>query len=62
MDKVLLGQGFDAMILQLLELASNCMKFIPNQRPTMLQVYLTVAAISRIHDQTGDPEIQLQVE
>ncbi|XP_070012384.1 probably inactive leucine-rich repeat receptor-like protein kinase At5g48380 isoform X1 [Nicotiana sylvestris] len=45
-DKVLLGQGFDAMILQLLELASNCMKFIPNQRPTMLQVYLTVAAIS----------------
>nr|XP_033513437.1 probably inactive leucine-rich repeat receptor-like protein kinase At5g48380 [Nicotiana tomentosiformis] len=61
-DKVLLGQGFDAKILQLLELASNCMKFIPNQRPTMLQVYLTVAAISRILDQTEDPEIQLQVE
>ncbi|PHT75116.1 hypothetical protein T459_18638 [Capsicum annuum] len=61
-DKLLLGQGFDDMVMQLLELASNCMKFIPDQRPTMLQVYLTVAAIARVHDQTGNPEIQLHVD
>ncbi|WMV36468.1 hypothetical protein MTR67_029853 [Solanum verrucosum] len=45
-DKLLLGQGFDNMVMQLLELASNCMKFIPDQRPTMQQVYQTVAAIA----------------
>lgn len=58
-DKLLLGQGFDNMVMQLLELASNCMKFIPDQRPTMQQVYQTVAAIARVCDQTGDSEIQL---
>ncbi|XP_015081747.1 probably inactive leucine-rich repeat receptor-like protein kinase At5g48380 [Solanum pennellii] len=58
-DKLLLGQGFDNMVMQLLELASNCMKFIPDQRPTMQQVYQTVTAIARVHDQTGDSEIQL---
>ncbi|KAM3269794.1 hypothetical protein P3S67_029700 [Capsicum chacoense] len=50
------------MVRQLLELASNCMKFIPDQRPTMLQVYLTVAALARVHDLTGNPEIQLHVD
>ncbi|TMW88903.1 hypothetical protein EJD97_017932 [Solanum chilense] len=58
-DKLLLGQGFDNMVMQLLELASNCMKFIPDQRPSMQQVYQTVAAIARVCDQTGDSEIQL---
>jgi len=61
-DKLLLGQGFDNMVMQLLELASNCMKFIPDQRPTMQQVYQTVAAIARVHDQTGDSEIQLHLD
>ncbi|MCD7456541.1 hypothetical protein HAX54_032128 [Datura stramonium] len=61
-DELLLGQGFDDMVMQLLELASNCMKFIPDQRPTMQQVYQTVAAIARIHDQTGDSEIQLHMD
>ncbi|KAH0652207.1 hypothetical protein KY289_029885 [Solanum tuberosum] len=61
-DKLLLGQGFDNMVMQLLELASNCMKFIPDQRPTMQQVYQTVAAIARVHDQTEDSEIQLHVD
>ncbi|KAH0649761.1 hypothetical protein KY284_029673 [Solanum tuberosum] len=56
------GQGFDNMVMQLLELASNCMKFIPDQRPTMQQVYQTVAAIARVHDQTGDSEIQLHLD
>ncbi|KAK4712924.1 hypothetical protein R3W88_018831 [Solanum pinnatisectum] len=61
-DKLLLGQGFDNMVMQLLELASNCMKFIPDQRPTMQQVYQTVAAIAGVHDQTGDSEIQLHLD
>lgn len=61
-DKVLLGHGFDATISRLIELAGNCMKFIPDQRPTMQQVYQTVAEIARSHDHTGDPEIQLQVD
>ncbi|PHU10965.1 hypothetical protein BC332_17895 [Capsicum chinense] len=61
-DELLLGQGFDDMMMMLLELASNCMKFIPDQRPTMQQVYLTVVAIARIHDQTRDPEIQLHAD
>ncbi|KAL3326232.1 hypothetical protein AABB24_037095 [Solanum stoloniferum] len=61
-DKLLLGQGFDNMVLQLLELASDCMKFIPDQRPTMQQVYQTVAAIAQVHDQTGDPEIKLHLD
>ncbi|KAH0652208.1 hypothetical protein KY289_029886 [Solanum tuberosum] len=61
-DKVLLGQGFDNMVMQLLELASDCMKFIPDQRPTMQQVYQTVAAIARVHDQTGGSEIQLHLD
>ncbi|MCD7467994.1 hypothetical protein HAX54_005759 [Datura stramonium] len=45
-DELLLGQGFDDMVMQLLELASNCIKFIPDQRPIMQQVYQTVAAIA----------------
>ncbi|KAH0654833.1 hypothetical protein KY285_029715 [Solanum tuberosum] len=61
-DKLLLGQGFDNMVMQLLELASDCMKFIPDQRPTMQQVYQTVSAIARVHDQTGDSEIQLHLD
>ncbi|WMV51182.1 hypothetical protein MTR67_044567 [Solanum verrucosum] len=61
-DTLLLGQGFDNMVLQLLELASDCMKFIPDQRPTMQQVYQTLAAIAQVHDQTGDPEIKLHLD
>ncbi|CAN4084316.1 unnamed protein product [Withania somnifera] len=61
-DELLLGQGFDDKVMQLLELASNCMQFIPDQRPTMQQVYQTVAAIARVHDQTEDLEIQLHVD
>ncbi|MCD7467995.1 hypothetical protein HAX54_005760 [Datura stramonium] len=61
-DELLLGQGFDDMVMKLLELASNCMKFIPDQRPTMQQVYQTIAAIARVHNQTEDSEIQLHMD
>ncbi|PHT33079.1 hypothetical protein CQW23_29416 [Capsicum baccatum] len=38
-DIDLLGKGVDDFILQSLELACQCVKFFPNERPTMLEVY-----------------------
>ncbi|KAM3397306.1 inactive leucine-rich repeat receptor-like protein kinase [Capsicum galapagoense] len=43
----LLGKGVDDLILQFLELACQCGKFFPNERPTMLEVYDTVKNISQ---------------
>eukprot|EP00258_Populus_trichocarpa_P029007 XP_024445026.1 probably inactive leucine-rich repeat receptor-like protein kinase At5g48380 [Populus trichocarpa] len=38
-DKSLIGQGFDAEIVQLLKVACTCVDPIPDRRPIMLQVY-----------------------
>ncbi|PHT42761.1 hypothetical protein CQW23_16786 [Capsicum baccatum] len=46
-DIDLLGKGVDNLILQFLELACQCVKFFPNERPTMLEVYDTVKNISQ---------------
>lgn len=46
-DRDLLGKGVDDLILQFLELACNCVKFFPNERPTMLEVYDTMRTISQ---------------
>lgn len=46
-DRDLLGKGVDDLILQFLELACNCVKFFPNERPTMLEVYDTLRSISQ---------------
>ncbi|OIS96336.1 PREDICTED: probably inactive leucine-rich repeat receptor-like protein kinase At5g48380 [Nicotiana attenuata] len=46
-DRNLLGKGVDDLILQFLELACNCVKFFPNERPTMLEVYDTLRTISQ---------------
>ncbi|PHT62092.1 hypothetical protein T459_34064 [Capsicum annuum] len=46
-DIDLLGKGVDDLILQFLELACQCVKFFPNERPTMLEVYDTVKNISQ---------------
>nr|XP_016447656.1 PREDICTED: probably inactive leucine-rich repeat receptor-like protein kinase At5g48380 [Nicotiana tabacum] len=40
-DRDLLGKGINDLILQFLELACDCVKFFPNERPTMLEVYMT---------------------
>ncbi|XP_055813098.1 probably inactive leucine-rich repeat receptor-like protein kinase At5g48380 [Solanum dulcamara] len=46
-DEDLLGKGADNLILQFLELACNCVKFFPNERPTMLEVYDMLKNISQ---------------
>nr|GMC85187.1 probably inactive leucine-rich repeat receptor-like protein kinase At5g48380 [Ipomoea batatas] len=45
-DEVITHTGFDDTISQFLEIAKNCVKFLPNQRPTMLQVYESLSSIS----------------
>nr|GMC80980.1 probably inactive leucine-rich repeat receptor-like protein kinase At5g48380 [Ipomoea batatas] len=44
-DEVITHTGFDDTISQFLEIAKNCVKFLPNQRPTMLQVYESLSSI-----------------
>ncbi|XP_019195786.1 PREDICTED: probably inactive leucine-rich repeat receptor-like protein kinase At5g48380 [Ipomoea nil] len=46
-DQVITHTGFDDTISQFLEIAKNCVKFMPNQRPTMLQVYKSLSSISQ---------------
>lgn len=46
-DRDLLGKGVDDLILQFLELACDCVKFFPNERPTMLEVHDTLKNISQ---------------
>ncbi|XP_060173751.1 probably inactive leucine-rich repeat receptor-like protein kinase At5g48380 [Lycium barbarum] len=46
-DRDLLGKGVDDLILQFLELACNCVKFFPNERPTLLEVYDTLKNMSQ---------------
>ncbi|WMV56823.1 hypothetical protein MTR67_050208 [Solanum verrucosum] len=46
-DRDLLGKGADDLILQFLELACDCVKFFPNERPTMLEVYDRLKNISQ---------------
>ncbi|PHT33082.1 hypothetical protein CQW23_29419 [Capsicum baccatum] len=42
-----LGKGVNDLILRFLELACECVKFFPNERPTMLQVYDKLNKISQ---------------
>ncbi|KAL5576308.1 hypothetical protein UlMin_018007 [Ulmus minor] len=44
-DKSLIGQGFDAEILRVLRIASECVHPFPFQRPKMLQVYETISTL-----------------
>ncbi|XP_049398883.1 probably inactive leucine-rich repeat receptor-like protein kinase At5g48380 [Solanum stenotomum] len=46
-DKDLLGKGINDLILEFLELACDCVKFLPNERPTMLEVYDKLKTISQ---------------
>ncbi|KAJ8561232.1 hypothetical protein K7X08_027422 [Anisodus acutangulus] len=46
-DRDLLGKGVDDLILQFLELACDCVKFFPNERPTMMEVYDTLKNTSQ---------------
>ncbi|KAJ9187215.1 hypothetical protein P3X46_002700 [Hevea brasiliensis] len=43
-DKHLIGQGHDHEIFQCLKIARNCVLRFPEQRPTMLDVYMTISS------------------
>ncbi|KAH7529412.1 hypothetical protein FEM48_Zijuj05G0181400 [Ziziphus jujuba var. spinosa] len=43
-DKSLTGKGFNGEILQFLSIASDCIQPFPNQRPSMLQVYIRISS------------------
>ncbi|KAJ6865775.1 hypothetical protein NC652_037327 [Populus alba x Populus x berolinensis] len=62
MDRFLTGQGFDDEIFQLLKVACNCLDCIPVRRPTMLQVYTDIKAITKRCEVVDDSEIQMQPE
>ncbi|KAG5573731.1 hypothetical protein H5410_063497 [Solanum commersonii] len=50
-DRNLLGKGADDLIVQFLELACDCVKFFPNERPTMLEVNATEGFILPFHEE-----------
>ncbi|KAL9380245.1 hypothetical protein Peur_025902 [Populus x canadensis] len=62
MDRFLIGQGFDDEIFQLLKVACNCLDCTPDRRPTMLQVYKDIKAITKRCEVVDDSEIQMQPE
>ncbi|CAI9093544.1 OLC1v1029058C1 [Oldenlandia corymbosa var. corymbosa] len=45
LDETLVGQGFEDEIRKCFEVAKNCLRFNPGQRPSMVQVHETLAAI-----------------
>jgi uncharacterized membrane protein len=47
-DKSLIGQGFDAEIVQLLKVACTCVDPIPDRRPIMLQVYEDIKQVLKL--------------
>uniref|UniRef100_A0A6N2KH11 Protein kinase domain-containing protein n=1 Tax=Salix viminalis TaxID=40686 RepID=A0A6N2KH11_SALVM len=62
MDRFLIGQGFDDEIFQLLKVACNCLDCVPDRRPTMIQVYRNIKAITERCEVVDGLEIQTQPE
>ncbi|KAF2316967.1 hypothetical protein GH714_008899 [Hevea brasiliensis] len=49
-DKSLIGRGDDAKIFGLLDIARNCVEPLPDERPTMLQVYKMLIDVKKINN------------
>ncbi|KAJ6420386.1 hypothetical protein OIU84_027848 [Salix udensis] len=62
MDRFLIGRGFEDEIFQLLKVACNCLDCIPDRRPTMIQVYRDIKAITKRCEVVDGSEIQTQPE
>ncbi|KAJ6289641.1 hypothetical protein OIU76_028812 [Salix suchowensis] len=62
MDRFLIGRRFEDEIFQLLKVACNCLDCIPDRRPTMIQVYRDIKAITERCEVVGGSEIQTQPE
>ncbi|XP_057992271.1 probably inactive leucine-rich repeat receptor-like protein kinase At5g48380 [Hevea brasiliensis] len=53
-DKSLIGRGNDAKIFSLLDIARSCVKPLPDERPTMLQVYKMLMDVKKINNGIED--------
>ncbi|KAJ9187209.1 hypothetical protein P3X46_002694 [Hevea brasiliensis] len=53
-DKSLIGRGNDAKIFSLLDIARGCVKPLPDERPTMLQVYKMLMDVKKINNGIED--------
>ena len=61
-DRALIGQGYDSEIIEFLRIAFNCVQFIPDHRPTMLQVHKALSNIARKYGFTNDSDLFSQSE
>ncbi|KAF5962178.1 hypothetical protein HYC85_003387 [Camellia sinensis] len=53
-DDPLIGLGFDGEIFEFINIACKCIQSVPEQRPTMLQVYQTMRATGKKHGIVDD--------
>ncbi|CAI8618035.1 unnamed protein product [Vicia faba] len=53
-DKSLTGEGFDNEVCTLLNIACECVKPLPDQRPTMFEVYKSISKVRNGRNGYGD--------
>ncbi|KAI8004017.1 putative leucine-rich repeat receptor-like protein kinase [Camellia lanceoleosa] len=61
-DDSLIGLGFDGEIFEFINIACKCVQSVPEQRPTMLEVYQTMRAIGEKHGLVDDSEMWKETE
>ncbi|XP_021683719.2 probably inactive leucine-rich repeat receptor-like protein kinase At5g48380 [Hevea brasiliensis] len=61
-DNPIIGQGHDAEIFEFLGVAYKCVQGLPEQRPSMLDVYKTVSIIGERYYLADNSEISEQTE
>lgn len=59
-DACLVGKGFDYEIFRMLRIASKCVQPLPDERPTMLQVYKKLRAVGERYGLTYNSGIAKQ--
>ncbi|KAL7177715.1 hypothetical protein ACSBR2_030977 [Camellia fascicularis] len=58
----LIGLGFDGESFEFINIACKCVQSVPEQRPTMLEVYQTMRATGEKHGLVDDSEIWNETE
>ncbi|KAL7210005.1 hypothetical protein ACSBR1_031556 [Camellia fascicularis] len=61
-DDSLIGLGFDGEIFEFINIACKCIQPVPEQRPTMLEVYQTMRATGEKHGLVDDSETWKETE
>ncbi|KAF2298283.1 hypothetical protein GH714_021284 [Hevea brasiliensis] len=61
-DNPIIGQGHDGEIFELLRVAYECIQRVPEQRPSMLDVYKTISNIGERYYLADNSEIAEQTE